>query len=483
MTHSIRRRHFLRGLGTLAVGLPFLESLAPRRARAQSNTPSPKRLLVFFECNGVEMDRFWPNVPYGALTPASFDNNTPLSEISGYASRMLLPRGLSMTPRASWGGMYGAPFGDDHQKGMGQKLTCRPLIDGSLYASGISVDQEIANHLNPPNTPALTLMVGGRGGGGGTAYISFTGSNAPAAGRNNPWLAYQDLVGLGGTNDPNQARIVTRRQSVLDLVTDQFDALMSRDLSTADRNKLDMHFTAIRALENGLMSAGLTCALDPTRAAEIEALNPNTITYDSEFKTIGQMQIDVMALAIACGATRVGSIQWGTGAGGPIFTWDGMQHVYNHHKLSHGNIVDGATATTPVDGSLPGYKNMLFDIDRFFARQMKYLLDRLDSYQEPDGSVLDNTAVVWMNELSNGLAHDYRDMPVVIVGGCGGYFNTGRYVQLFTDRPTDTNTPHNLLLTTLLNAVGVRASDGGPVTNFGDPAYTPMSGEIAALKA
>jgi len=478
----MRRRHFLRGLGTLAVGLPFLESLAPRQARAQANGPSPKRFIAFFECNGVEMDRFWPNVPYGALTPSSFDSNTPLSEVSSYASRLLIPRGLSMTPRASWGGQYGSPVGDDHQKGMGQKLTCQPLLEGSLYAAGISVDQEIANHLNPPNTPALTLMVGGRGGGGGTAYISFTGSNAPAAGRNNPWLAYQDLVGLGGDDDPNQMRIMSRRQSVLDLVSDQFNALMSRDLSSADHDKLEMHFDAIRDLENGMSGAGLVCRLDAARAGEIQGIDPGRITYDSEFKTIGQMQMDVMALALACGATRSATIQWGTGAGGPIFTWDGMQHAYNHHKLSHGNIVDGATDTTPPDGSLAGYKEMLFDIDRFFARQFKYLLDKLDSYQEPDGTVLDNSAVVWMNELSNGLAHDYRDLPYVIAGGCGGYLRTGRYVQLYADRATDTSTPHNLLLTTLLNAVGVRDSNGGPVTNFGHPDYTPMSGEIAALK-
>lgn len=478
----MRRRHFLRGLGSLAVGLPFLESLGPRRVRAQAGVPSPKRVVIFFQCNGVETDRFWPNVPFGALTSSSFDSNTPLNELSSYASRLLIPRGLSMTPRASSDAPYSSSVGDDHQRGMGQKLTCQPLLEGSLYAAGISVDQEIANHLNPPNTPALSLMVGGRGGGGGTAYISFTGANAPAGGRNNPWLAYRDLVGLGGDDDPNQARILSRRQSVLDLVTDQFDALMSRDLSRGDRDKLDMHFSAIRDLESSMSHAGLVCRMDAARAADIEGVDPGRITYDSEFKTIGQMQLDVMALALACGATRVGSVQWGTGAGGPIFTWDGMQHAYNHHKLSHGNIVDGVTPSTPVDGSLPGYKNMLFDIDSFFARQMKYLLDRLDSYQEPDGSVLDNSAVVWMNELSNGLAHDYRDMPVVIAGGCGGYFNTGRYVKLFNNSAAETDTPHNLLLTTLLNAVGVRAPGGGPVTNFGHPDYAPMAGEIAALK-
>ncbi len=64
----LSRRSFLRGLGGLTIGLPFLETLAPRTAHAQ--VTSPKRFVVFFECNGVNMERFFPVTPYGALTAA-----------------------------------------------------------------------------------------------------------------------------------------------------------------------------------------------------------------------------------------------------------------------------------------------------------------------------------------------------------------------------------------------------------------------------
>jgi hypothetical protein len=169
----------------------------------------------------------------------------------------------------------------------------------------------------------------------------------------------------------------------------------------------------------------------------------------------------VLALAIACGSTKVGTMLWGSGAGGPIFNWDGLSHQYNHHKLSHGNTMDDNSG-----GEVAGYEDMLAGIDQWYTTQLAYLLSRLDSYQEGDGqSVLDNTAVVYMNELSHGKDHDFRDLPVIIAGGCGGYFKQGEYLKVTAQEDTrnDADAPHNKLLTTLCNAMGV------PETHFGAP--------------
>src|SRR5690606_36069496 len=95
-------------------------------------------------------------------------------------------------------------------------------------------------------------------------------------------------------------------------------------LSQADREKLDMHLTAIRELEGGMGKAGLIpCVLPPTRAAEIEAIDPDAITTNEQYKTMGMMQMDLLALAIACGNTHAATLLWGAGAAGPIFQWDG----------------------------------------------------------------------------------------------------------------------------------------------------------------
>jgi hypothetical protein len=462
----VNRRGLLGGAAGVFLGLPLLESLLPRSAAA---APPVKRFIVFFTCNGVNRDTFWPATDYGPLTDASFAGDRALAALSAYRSKLLIPRGMHMVPRG-FGLDPGA--GGDHAKGMGCKLTAQPLIEGSEYAGGISVDQAIAAKNNPPDTPALTLMVGPRDQGAKN-HISYTGSEQPVMGENNPRLAYEDLVGVS-TLEPEEAhQLRVRRASVLDLVRPEYDALLGKKrLGKADREKLDRHFTAVRALEVRLGDHVVACGLAPDRAAEVQGVDASRVGYDAEYKAMGEMQMDVLALAIACGATSSASLQWGTGAGGPIFTWDGMNHAYNHHKLSHGNTSDDDKGA-PV----AGYRDMLRDIDAWYATQLAYLLDRLSSYEEGGGATaLDNSLVLWANEMTHGESHDFRDMPVVIAGSAGGYLKQGQYLKVTKQRDTrnDVDAPHNKLLTTCMNAMGVPATNFG---SFGEP------GEFDELKA
>jgi hypothetical protein len=130
------------------------------------------------------------------------------------------------------------------------------------------------------------------------------------------------------------------------------------------------------------------------------------------------------------------------------------------------------------------WKPALFAIDQWYMQHLKGLLDRLASYPEPGGSVLDNTAVCYMNDLGDGAAHSWMDLPNIIAGGAAGYFKLGQYVKLTRGAPNnnDTDAPSNMLLTTLANAVGARRKDGSPFTTFGS-APTGKQGELTALKA
>jgi hypothetical protein len=455
----MRRRMFLRGACGAAVALPFLESLNWRRFKtARAAEPGGKRLVVFFTCNGVNMDLFFPKTP-GALTASSLAGTT-LEPLAGHAGRLLIPRGMHMVPKG-WGQDPDTP-GDDHAKGMGHKLTAQGLHPDTHFALGISIDQFAAQQLNPDGAPSMTLSVGWRASNW-LGHISYSGPNTPVTPEGNPWLTYQDLMGLGGLDEALKMQIAARRQSVLDLVEEEFKALKAKDLSQADRTKLELHADSIRDLEVGMVGNGIIeCALDPARAAEIQAIDPDSVLSDAQFKTVGQMQLDILAMAIACGATNVATIQWGSGAGGPIYKWDGMNHEYNHHKLSHGNTKDDDSGE-----EVAGYLDMIAEIDRWHAEQFRYLLDRLAGYTEGDATVLDNSAVVWLNELSDGKAHSYLDLPVIIAGSAGGYLKQGRYIDLINGQDPWVQThPHNRLLITLLNAVG--CTDGGaPITKFG----------------
>ena len=470
---KLRRRHFLRGLGGVAVALPFLDSLrsTPVWAKAEGD---PRRFVAFFQCNGVLRQKFRPSGPYGPLVPDALVG-TALEPLSHHVGSMLVARGIHTTPK----GYNPSLPGDDHQKGMGHMLTASPLASGSLFATGISVDQAIANAINPAGRPALTLHVGHRSAST-HGHISYLGPGQPVSGENNPWLAYQDLMGLGSMDSQSEDRLVVHRQSVLDLVREDLERLEAADMGAADRQKLDMHLSAIRDLENDMGNAGfIECALAPERIAELQALDPGTVAHDTNFKAIGQMQMDLLAVALACGYTRAATLQWGSGAGGPIFGWDGMSHNYNHHKLSHGSTTDGNGG-----GAVAGYEAMLADIDRWYGSQLAYLCDRLAAYPEGDATVLDNSCVVWMNELGHGKYHDFKDLPFVIMGSSGGYFLQGQYVKVTPqeDPIQDVDSPHNKLLTTIMNAVGVTDDQGRAITNFGHPSHAEP-GEFDVLKA
>ncbi len=474
----MNRRRFLKGLASATIALPLLESLPGSKAFAQT-AGSPRRFVCFFQCNGANMSTFWPQGAYGALTDAHFPADRALYPLRAYRDKLLIPRNLHMSPKGF--GADQAP-GCDHQKGMGHKLTGR-LLDGAGFAQGISIDQYIANQINPAARAALTLGVH-RTGGGGTGSISYRGAGAPVTSEPNPRLAFQDLMCIDYGDTVTADLLTTRRKSVLDLVRSDFEALSQRSLSKSDRDKLDLHFTTIRELELALNDpttggvAGLQCTpLDAARVSEIMRADQGTdVLSDASFKRVGRMQMDLIALALACDHTRSATLQWGVGAGGPIFNWDGISHQYNHHKLSHGNTRDDDSGS-----AVAGYQQMLLDIDRWFAGELAYLLDRMSAYTEVDGSLLDHSCVLWINELSDGKDHDFRDLPCVIAGGAGGALRTGQYVNLsrYADaRQTgfgDLDAPHNKLLTTLVNAVGA-----GPIEHFGDPAYG-ASGQYDAL--
>jgi hypothetical protein len=152
-TSKLRRRRFLHGFGGVMVGLPFLEALAPRKADAQA--AAVKRFGVFFACNGVNLQKWFPSTPTGALTAASL-TGTANEPLTPHVSKLLIPRGIHMSPRGydrDGGG------GDDHGKGMAHKLTAQFADEEDWLALGPSVDHVIAAQVNPAGRAPLNCGV------------------------------------------------------------------------------------------------------------------------------------------------------------------------------------------------------------------------------------------------------------------------------------------------------------------------------------
>ena len=446
----LKRRAFLRGVAGVSVGLPLLESIGAGPLQAQEAQPQ-KRFLSFHSSSGVDTDRFWPQI--GALSAASFAGRGT-EALASYADRLLVPRGVHGYPVGTWTG---------HSEGTCQALTAAVHTD--TVAQGVSIDQVIAKAFNPNGREALVVRPGGRDGGvAGFNSISYRAAGQRAEAESNPYRTYRALMGMAPATTPNPSqptdeaaqRLLTKRQSVIDLVRAEFEELGRIDLSQSDKEKLQMHFQLIRDVEVGMtQNPAVSCAFDAATVGQLEALDANTVEANANFPTVARLFVKLLGLALACGYTRSAVLQWGAAvAGSPTYKWDGMDHTFRHHPLSHGTTED--FNETKVDG----YKDMLFAIDRWNIGEFVKLLDLLDSYAEGGGrSLLDNTLVLYTNEFSHGEGHTTGDLPVVIVGAKGS-FQAGKSLLLTGSRAdiagvTGTNGYSHRLLCTVLNAVGV----------------------------
>ncbi len=473
------RRKFLRGAAGVALGLPYLEGLAPRTAAAREASVI-RRFGVFYGCNGVDMTRWFPRGPYGVLSEAHLQG-TANEALVPFLDKLLIPRGLHMAPR---GGGRDPGGGDDHGRCMAHKLTAFPADAGGL-AQGPSIDYVLARELNPgpegARRPPLNLWVGKPGHYRALDYISYSAPGQAVAALNNPWDAYSALIGVSGVageSEEVRLRIKERRQSVLDLVEGRIEQLRRLRLSRADEQKLDLHFTAIREVEARVSATGISCA-DTGLEARATAYQGKSelILENAEYPVIADIQVDLFALALACDVTRVVTLHFDRGSGGPTFKWEGMDHEYNHHKLSHGKVRDDCFGESTAKGcdNVAGFLDMLFDIDRWHQRRFARLLERLQSYSEADGrSVLDNSAILYANEMSDGKLHSFMDLPFIIAGSAGGRFRQNLYYPLGPEGQTDNSAPHNRLLNTVLNVLGVRSDwfglpegQGGPTMQRG----------------
>jgi hypothetical protein len=439
----MKRRTLLRGLGGLAIGLPLLDIMRGSPARA-GGPEYPKRFIVMYTPNGTIAKNFWPT---NVNSETDFQLSPILAPLAAHKHDLLIVGGVDMLS-AMAPNEGGSSPGDAHQKGTGQCLTATALLPGNFiggggnsagWAGGISVDQEIANHIGH-DTPYTSLELGvAVQGANVSGRISYRGPGQPLPPENSPYVAYQRLFGnsLGEPLDVEQR--VARRQSVLDVVADDYEQLRGR-LGSEDREKLDNHLLSIDAIRDRLDKAVVkfegTCQ-------PLELGPPLDVNKTENMPVIGGLQMDLLAMAFACDITRVASLMWTNSTSSAVFSFIDPAIKEGHHALAH----KGDEDTIKVQ-----HNTM---INTWYASQLASLIDRLKAIPEGDGTVFDNTVILWTNEQSRGNNHDRRDLPYVIAGSAGGFFKTGRYVEF----PSDT--AHNHLLVSLLNAMDIDASEFG----------------------
>ena len=449
------RRLFLTGAAGVTVGLPFLETFASRPVRA-AGPDNPGFVVFMRQGNGcsqalqysdpAEPEMFWPR-NLGALTAAALaaDSDRATSELSAYADDLLLVRGVRGA--LSIGGC-------GHARGALQALTAQPTGDAEAtnnsLALGESLDNRIARELNANGTGPLTLAAM-RPYGFLDSVLSYRGANDRRGAQTDPKVAFDNIMGLVDLDESSANAITARRKSVNDLVRDQMQTLLGRsDLSSDDRTRLDLHFTAIRDLEIRLAE----CApLDAPTVAAINAIDGEH-QDGNRIVEIAELHIDVIALALSCGYTHAATLQIGNGNDATRYWWNGEQFP-SYHWISHRIFADGS------DGDpIPDAQSKHSAVDRIHARLFGRLIDRLSAYTTETGTLLQKGVCVWMNDLSNGPPHSVNNLPYVLAGGADGFLRTGVYVDAG-------DVTHNKMLNTLATAVGLRKGNGDPVDDFG----------------
>jgi hypothetical protein len=424
----LTRRRFLRNLGISAAALPFLAGLP-----SITGAPVPQRrqrVVIMFSPNGTLPSDFWPD-----QQGECFDFKPILAPLAPFKDRTLLVNGLHNKVRGD---------GDSHMRGMSCLLTGSELLPGNIqggsdtpagWASSISIDQEIKNFLQSrPETRtrfgSLEFGVAVPDRADPWTRMSYAGANQPIAPVDNPYQMFAKLYG--------QMKDKESLTSVLDDVRDDLKRVSAK-LSARDKVLLEQHMTLVRELEHELQNPDADAELQhpvPELDPSIEIVNDNT-------PQLSRMQIDLLVNSLANDMTRVATLQFMRSVGQARMRWLGIEE--GHHSLSHDP--DGNEAS----------QEKLRKINTWFCEEFAYLAKRLAETPEPtgEGMMLDNTLLVWTNELGKGNSHTLDDIPCVMVGGAPG-FRMGRSIKL-------DKVPHNRLWITLANAMGHQ------ISTFGNP--------------
>ncbi len=403
---TLKRRDFLAGLGASAALAPFVPYLN-RRAEAAG---FPRRLLLILTgCGSVASEYF----PIGNEAAYTFKAGSITEPLMPFRSKLIFPRNMRRV-RNGPGGHESAivPLWTASSRNPGQPY--------GGYAKNPSVDQIIAKGMAAPTAfPSLEFGVQSDAAGDNSKILSvmcYSGNDQPIQAEPSPYRMLDRLM-LGSARSPTGIgpadldRLRARRKSAIDLVGAELRALSAK-IGRDDRIKLDQHLEGLSAIEKRLFRApdavsSAACAA-PTMQMGID------LKANASFPELLAIQNSLAVAALACDRTRVASLQWSRALSTVRHNWVGVST--DHHTLSHNTSPDA-------------FKKKV-QIERWFMTQMADLLGKLDAVPEGDGTLLDNTMVIYANELTNGAIHSVTPVITLVAGRGGGKLKTGRAVDL-----------------------------------------------------
>jgi hypothetical protein len=439
----LNRRAVLRGAGSVAIALPWLEIMRPKRAQAASSPA--KSFVAVFTPGGTVLENWRPSG-----TEEMFTLGPILKPLDPVKRDIIALSGVDMK----------SARGEQNQSGLVAWLTgtAQAGIGNTGFATGPSIDQVLKGRLSSGPLQSLELAVRwGTGKSNGLqspiniANYADTPTFDPIAPRIDPVKIWQDLF---GTERPESGERAWDR-SILDGVRRRYLKL-SQQLGAEDRKRLEQHLQVIRELEQRVASIACTppelvdtSDYNPEagRLVDQGGATPDRVT-DAAIPKVGKLMMDMLVMALSCNLTSVATLMWSDTEAKHTFPWLGLnEHL--HYYMNDG-----------------GYRpNELTTIFNWYSSQHAYLIDSLARVAGRDGSLLDETVLFFGSQVQHPATHIKQDMPFLLAGRGGG-LRPGRWLRY--ERAS-----HNDLLVALCNLCG------DPRHVFGDEEY--CSGPLGGL--
>lgn len=436
----ISRRTVLRGLGA-TVSLPLLEAMLPgtgRAAESRSGKP-PVRMAFLYVPNGMHMPGWTPEE-----TGTEFEIPPTLEPLAKYKSELTVLSGLTLNGARALG-----DGGGDHARSVAAFLTgAHPKkTDGADIHNGVSVDQVAASNIGMNSKlPSLELGIersakAGRCDSGYscvyTSNMSWRSPTSPVAKEVDPASVFDRLFGDAMKDQSLQERSKQDRYktSVLDLVIDDAKTLQ-KQLGGTDRQKLDEYLYAVRDIERRITNAG---RLRNDEAGVPDYERPAGVPR--EFAVHTQLMFDLMTLALQSDATRIMTFMFTNAGSNRNYPQVGVSE--GHHNLSH-------------HGNNKEKQEKIAKINQYHVQLFSYLIDKLATTKEGEGTLLDNCMVMYGSGIGDGNRHNHDRLPIALLGRGGGSIQPGRHLEY----------PRNTPLTNLYRSMLERV--GAPVDKLGD---------------
>jgi hypothetical protein len=429
----LSRRTFLRGAGA-TVALPLLESMvgaqSPVRRSAAAARP---RFIAFYVPHGATMDKWTPSTE-----GADFAFTESLKPIEQFREHVTVVSGLAH-PFVAGAGGADVSAGANHTRAAAVFLTGAVPERGAQARLGVSADQVAAQHIGQDTPlPSLELSIEEAvlacEASFSCAYrnsIAWKSATQPLPMDNNPRLVFEKLFGVGASEADRKARR-TESRSLLDSVMGQVAALQ-RDLPPGDRRRLVQYLEDVREVERRIQRAEASARVEPL--PDVPAGVP--ATFQEHLKLL----MDLQVIALQADVTRVSTLMFARELSGATYPETGIRdpfHNLSHHSNDRGNMDRFAL------------------LNMYHVSKFAYFVDRLKATPDGDGTLLDQSIVLYGSSLSDGNQHNFSPLPIVLAGGAAGALRGGRHVAY----PKDTHMS-NLLLT-LLQRLGAR------IESFGD---------------